>query len=97
RRAGPSRVRRCPSNPVSFAYSFEIAEWLARSKRERVDVESFDLGLERLAGNAQLCRRPRGARDPPARLRERGDDQGSIACGERGNLAPGPDGRVARR
>src|SRR5207249_2104915 len=96
RRAWRSRVRRRPSKPVSFAHYFEIAEWLARSKRERVDVESFDLGLERLAGNAELCRRPRGARDPSAGLRERGNDQGSLAFSERGNLAPGADRRVAR-
>src|SRR3989449_10207851 len=54
------------------------------------------LGLERLAGNAELCRRPRGARDPSAGLRERGNDQGSLAFSERGNPAPGADRRVAR-
>src|SRR5690348_10195783 len=69
---------------------------LARSKRERVDVKGFDLGLERLAGNTELRRRPRPARDPPAGLRERGDDQGSLAFSERRHLAPAADRCVAR-
>src|SRR5437899_13106546 len=57
---------------------------LAYAKRESVYVQGFDFRLERLARDAELRRRSRGAGDPSARCGERALDQFLLALGERG-------------
>src|SRR5258705_12164364 len=78
---------------VQRSSAFSVDESGPHSKRQRVYAQGFDLGLERLAWNAEPCRRSRGAGDPPSGLRERGPDQLPFILGERGHLAGQPFGR----
>src|SRR5437667_6183437 len=64
-----------------------IANRLANSKGELVDVEGFDLPLECLAWNAEPGRRTSRTSDPSLRRRKRSLDEFFLTVGKRHNLS----------